>query len=178
MEQRENSPTAAPWILDGGFVLASFVLAYRALDPFNGIDPFRPAFQLVQSLVVCLFVAIHLVRSLLSPRLDYRACSLLVLATCLYLATLLDRWAVSTPGRLTSALSAGLTYSVGGLPWLALVLSVSVLALGFLQFEALRQLTTRFPTRWSMFVAGFGSGLSSILWLRAILGYVSGSPNL
>jgi hypothetical protein len=27
-------------------------------------------------------------------------------------------------------------------------------------------------------VAGFGSGLSSILWLRAILGYVSGSPDL
>lgn len=207
MEQRENSPLAdktlrlkdhatAPtphpftrelrrwnanygrFVVDGGFALACFLLAFRALDPLSGVDPVRPLPRLLQNSVAGLLVALQLVRALISPRFDIRACALLPILTALYLGTLLDRWALSTPGRLTSALSGGLSYSFGALPWLALLLSVSVLSLGFLQFEALRNITTRLPARWSIFVAGSVSGLSTILWLRAILGYVSGSPNL
>jgi hypothetical protein len=172
-----------PWTrlslaLDGAFVGAVCALALLALTPFNSQAPFegRVAVSVFVLLLGCLVIGI--LRALLMPHPIQRACAVAAGLGVVYLSLLLDSWARSSPARAASALAQGLSATRFELPWVALLVAMSLGGLVVLQFFALRRLLlgwTEHATRLlSLSVVLACAGLL----LRALIAYSSGSASL
>ncbi len=163
---------------DLGFAIAALVLALQSSLPLHGTLPWASAAVAVTDIVSLLFVAWGVVWALRCDRNDLRLCASALGLGCVYLVARLDRWALSTPGRLSSALCEGMSLSFGAIPWVALLFAFVVCGFGLLQYEALRRLTRSTRGKTSTWFSAVVAGATSLLWLRAVLGYANGSPSL
>ena len=162
---------------DAIFAAASSVLAVQADRPLWGQLSISPLLVLI-NYGAAFGLVLGTIRGLLGPRSDHRFSALLVSFALTYLVVQLDAWSLSTAGRLSTTLAASFSFSWHGLPWLALLVALALSALGFLQYSALIRLSARWPVRLCTAIAGLIAGITTCFWLRALLGYASGSPSL
>ncbi len=164
-----------------GLTAASPLLSGLFVAPLNGTLPHQSWAGSFLSAVALLGFASGLILWLRKGQIVERVCAVSVLLATLWLATALNRWSISSPHRLSSAWAACLSVSVFSLPWVAMLMCICALGLGLLQFRSFEVILQRWGTgsgtRKKAFAALF-SAVSSALWLRALLGYASGTLEL
>lgn len=165
-------------IFGAAFQVSCLVLALQAADPIAGRLPWRPGMASAANAIALLILLSGVARALLSPRVDMRACAVAISLGGTYLLMHLDAWGRSTAGRASSALAEALSSTRLGVPWIALAMALSVLALGVVQFDASRHLALGGPTVVVRSARAVLVGICTVLWLRALLGYASGSSAL
>lgn len=163
--------------LDGAFVCAVSVAALSALLPFNGTALFQGPLGQASAGVVFICLLMGVLHALFSSGADARACAVAGGLGLLYLVSLLDDWARTSAARAASALAQGLSATRFELPWVALLMAVSLGALCVLQFFAARRLLQAWSKQTALITAVGVAVLSGLLLLRALVAYSSGSAS-
>jgi len=163
---------------DGAFVASICAFAVLALAPFNGTAVFQGAVAWAAGVLVFGCMLLGSVRGLFAPSPLVRACAVAAGLGMVYLGLLLDGWARSSAARTASALAQGLSATRFELPWVALLMAMSLGALSVLQFFALRRLLLRWPDQTARVISfTVALGCAGLL-LRALIAYSSGSASL